>query len=262
MATITDIRKTVSESTPILALVGATDAAVRQVQYVVSNASTIQSEVEARVGKLQEDVEKAVTGFDAKQLQAKFAERLDPKALQAAAQQVPALAFARALDVAGRAEAGYESLAERGKVVVERVRSQKATQDLIKQGKVTLSRTKAAVTTARKAVDETANAALGVVKAGRNETAAAANETVVAAEEAVVTERAVGSEAEKPRVATRRTTVTTRKSASTARAVAKGSTSTRRTAPTAAKTAKTAETAKTAKTAKTGEDAVGQFGEG
>ena len=248
MSTITDIRKTVSESTPILALVGATDVAVRQVHHVVSNASTIQSEVEARVGKLQEDVEKAVAGFDAKQLQAKLAERLDPKALQAAAQQVPALALARALEAAGRAEASYESLAERGKVVVERVRSQKATQDLIKQGKVTLSRTKAAVTTARKAVDETATAALGVVKAGRNEPVAAANEAVVAAEETVVvTKQAGGSGAEKPRVATRRTTVTTRKSASTARAVAKGATSTRRTTSTAAKTA---------------QDAAGQLGEG
>ena len=62
--------------------------------------------------------------------------------------------MARALELAGRAEIGYEGLAERGKVVVERVRSQKATQDLIDQGKVTISRTKAAVTTARKAVDE------------------------------------------------------------------------------------------------------------
>jgi hypothetical protein len=248
MATLSDIRKTVSESTPILALVGVTDVAVRQVHYVVSNASTIQSEVEARVGKLQEGVEKAVTGFDAKQLQAKLVERLDPKVLQAAAQQAPALALARALEAAGRAEAGYESLAERGKVVVERVRSQKATQDLIKQGKVTLDRTKAAVTTARKAVDGTAHAALGVVKAGRNETVAAANETVVSAEEAVVvTEQAVGSGAGKPRVATRRTTATTRKSAPPARAVAKGATSTRRTAST---------------TAKTGEDAADRLGEG
>ncbi len=228
MSRVTDIRKSVSESTPVLALVGATDAAVRQARHLMTNAATVQAEVEARVTKLQGEVEKAVREFDAKQLQAKVTERLDPKALQAAAQQVPALAVARALEVAGRAEAGYEGLAARGKEVVDRVRSQKATQDLIKQGKVTISRTKAAVTTARKAVDETANAALGVVLVGRQE----AGEAVVAAEGAVESAAAVTE------AVVDEATTTARKSASSTRAAAKrATTSARKTASSAAKAA-------------------------
>lgn len=239
MTTITDIRKTVSESTPVLALVGATDAAVRQARHLIANASTVQAEVEARVTKIQEEVEKAVRDFDAKQLQAKVAERLDPKALQATAQQVPALAVARALEFAGKAESSYESLAERGKFVMERVRSQKATQDLIKQGKVTVSRTKAAVTTARKAVDETASAALGVVKVGRGEANLAATATVAAAEEAaVVAEESVEAAAGATATVAKDAATTLRKSASTTRSAAKrAGTSVRKTASAAAKAA-------------------------
>jgi heparin binding hemagglutinin HbhA len=228
MSTIHDIRKTVSESTPVLALVGATDAAVRQARHLIANASTVQAEVEARVTKLQEEVEKAVRDFDAKQLQAKVSERLDRKALQAAAQQVPALAVARALEVAGRAEAGYEGLAARGQDVVDRVRGQKATQDLIKQGKVTISRTKAAVTTARKAVDETANAALGVVLVGRQEATEVIATTQGAVQEAATVTEAVAKEA----------TTTARKSATSTRSAARrATTGARKTASAAAKAA-------------------------
>lgn len=231
MSTIQDIRKTVSDSTPVLALVGATDAAVRQARHLVANASTVQAEVEARVTKLQEGVEKAVKDFDARQLQAKVAEKLDPKALQAAAQQVPALALARALEVAGRAEAGYEELAIRGKEVVDRVRGQKATQDLIKQGKVTISRTKAAVTTARKAVDETANAALGVVLVGRQEAAETVATVEGAVESAATVTEAVAHEA----------AGTARKSAATTKSAAKRvATGARKTASAAAKAAEAA----------------------
>lgn len=242
MSTIHEIRKSVGESTPVLAIVGATDAAVRQARHLIANASTVQAEVEARVTKLQEQVEKAVADFDAKQLQAKVSERLDPKALQAAAQRVPALAVARALELAGRAESGYEGLAERGKVVVERVRSQKATQDLIDQGKVTISRTKAAVTTARKAVDETANAALGVVKAGRSEATVAAVSAVAAAEEAVaVAEESVEEAATQTTLAAKKAGASARKAASGARSSAKGAgTSARKAASAAAKAAENA----------------------
>lgn len=241
MSSLNDIRKTVSESTPVLAVVGATDAAFRRARYLIDNASTVQAEVESRVTKLQERVEKAVADFDAKQLQTKVADRLDPKALQASAQQVPALAVARALELAGRAEAGYEGFAERGKVVVERVRSQKATQDLIKQGKATVSRTKAAVTTARKAVDETAGAALGVVRTGRSEADAAAAETVEAAEDAVTTaqeavETAAETAAATTKVSAKKAAPTVRKSSSATRAAAKGvTTGARRSASAAGK---------------------------
>jgi hypothetical protein len=233
--TINDIRKSVGESTPVLALVGATDAAVHGARFLITNASTVQAEVEARVAKLQEQVEKAVADFDAKQLQARVAQRLDRKSLQTAAQQFQTLAVSRALEFAGRAEAGYESLAERGKVVVERVRTQKATQDLVGQGKATVSRTRAAVTTARRAVDETATAALGAVRAGRSESAGSAatsGETDTATRESAGTAATAATKA-----ATKRATATARKATST-RSTARGAgTGTRKTANGAAKAA-------------------------
>ena len=226
MALADDIRKTVSESTPLLAFVGATDVAVQRVRHVIANASAVQAEVEARVGKMQEEVQKAVVGFDPKQLQAKVQDALDPKAVQSAVQQVPALAVARALEVAGRAEAGYEGLAERGKTLIERARTQKATQDLVKQGKVTVSRTRAAVTTARKAMDETSAAARGAVKVGHRE----AGEAVEAVEEAV------DSSATRTREAAKRAAGTARKGVTSTRSAAKGAgTSARKTATAAAK---------------------------
>jgi hypothetical protein len=231
MALVPEIRKSVRESTPVLAIVGATDLAVERVRAALADVTQVQAEVEARVTKVQQAVEKAVTGFDPKQLQVKLAGALDPKAVQAAAQQVPALAVARALEVAGRAEAGYEELAERGKVLLERVRTQKATQDLVHQGKVTVSRTKAAVTTARKAVDDTAAAARGAVKIGRQESA----ETVQATEEAVATATT------RTRTATKKATTTARSGAAKTRSAAKGaSTSARKSTSAAAKAAESA----------------------
>ncbi len=231
MTIVEDIRKTVADSTPVRAAVGATDLAVERVRAAIANAATTRAEVEARVAKAQEDLEKAVAGFDRKAFQAKVTEALDPKSLQAAAQQVPALAVSRALEVAGKAEARYESLAERGKVLLERMRTQKATEELIHQGKVTLSRTKAAVTTARKAVDETAAAAREAVGIARHDVA----ETVAE------TEQAVAGDVEATKAAAKRTATTARKRAAGTRAAAKGAaTSARKTADAAAKAAEDA----------------------
>jgi hypothetical protein len=160
MDLITDIRKTVVESTPVYAVVGATDYAVARVRAAAGSASALQAEVEKTVAAL-EPLPAA--------LQARAQKVLDPKTLNGAVQQLPALAVARALEVASQVEARYDVFAERGKELVDRLLAQQATQDLITQGKATLSRTKAAVTTARKAVDETASAARGVVAAGRRE---------------------------------------------------------------------------------------------
>lgn len=117
--TLTDLRKSVLESTPVLAVVGATDLAVERLRAAVGNAAEVQ-------GKIQES--------------------LEPGRLAAAAQQVPALAVAKALEVAGKAEAGYAEVARRGGTLVRRVSSQRATQDLLAQGRTTLSRTRAAAT--------------------------------------------------------------------------------------------------------------------
>jgi hypothetical protein len=214
MTLITEIRKNVSESTPLMAVVGATDYVVERARAAAKDAPRIQGELKERVQALEKVpalVEERVKKIDTKSLQA-----------------VPAAAVARALEAAGRAEQSYEKLAVRGKELLDRVARQQATQDLLKQGKVTISRTRAAVTTARKAVDDTAAAALSAVNLGRHEAAEAVSEVAgsVAATEKVVEERTKAT-----RVAAKRTVATARKRAVGVRGAAKGAvTSVRKTA--------------------------------
>jgi heparin binding hemagglutinin HbhA len=169
MSVVTDIRKTVAEATPVMAVVGATDLAVARFRKVAAEAATLPAELESRVSKLQGEVEKAVAALDPDYLQKFLAKAFDPKAIQAGAQQVPAMAISRALEVAGKVETGYETLAERGKKLIGRVEAQKATQGLVRQSRVTLSRSKAAVTTAQRAIGETAEEARATLTIGRKE---------------------------------------------------------------------------------------------
>lgn len=234
MARTVQLPKAVTESTPVLAVVGATDATVERVRAAAKNATAIQGEIETRLAKVQSDAEKVVTkvtdAVETRRAQVQTAvENFDAKAFVDTAQQAPALAVSRALELAGKAEKGYEDLAARGKKLVDRLASQKATQDLISQGKVTLSRTKAAVTTARKAVDTTTAAAIAAVGIGVQEAADAAKET-----EKVVEGHVVATEE-----AAKKATATARKRAATTRSAAKGAaTSARKTAGAAKKAAK------------------------
>ena len=231
MSRIAEIRKSVAESTPVLAVVGATDVVVERVRTTTSTAA-------ARAEKVQAGLEDALTTYQVelrKGLEAAQAEvgktiaayqiGLDPQRVQtkvveavqqvpAVVQQAPALAVARALEVAGQVETGYAGLAERGKVLVERVRRQKPTQDLVEQGKATLTRTRAAVTTARKAVDDTTAAARSAVTIGRREvgeTAKGVEQTVEASVEK--TEQVVAQRTSGTRAASKRTVTTARKGA-------------------------------------------------
>ena len=83
----------------------------------------------------------------------------------------------------GQAEETYEDLAGRGKELVERIRSQQATEDLVTQAETTVSKAKATRTTTKK----TADSATRNVKA----TATSARKTAKAAT------KAAGSAADK-----------------------------------------------------------------
>jgi hypothetical protein len=190
-------------STPLFAVVGVTDLAVERVRAAAANASAVQAQFEAKVSAVQADVEKRVTAFDS-------------QALRSQAQEVPTKAAMRALEVAGRAEAAYEQLAQRGKLLVDRVRSQASTQELVNQAGNTLSRGRAAVTVARKAADDTASAILGTLTVGRHETETAVEETVVAAE------TAVESAAKRTQDSATKTATTARKRATATKSAAKG----------------------------------------
>ncbi|HEY6797001.1 MAG TPA: hypothetical protein VI248_20200 [Kineosporiaceae bacterium] len=262
MTLITEIRKNVSESTPLLAVVGATDYAVERVRAAAKDASGLQDELEKRVQVLEEQLEKSRAALEGQfekrraALEGQFEKRraalerqfekrvqmlekvpalveervrkIDTKSLQA----VPALAVARALEAAGRVEQSYEHFAVRGKDLLDRVARQQATQDLITQGKVTLSRTRAAVTTARKAVDDTVDAALSAVNIGRQEATVAASEVAEeVAESVAATEKVVEERARATQAAAKEAAVTARKRAVNTRTVARNAvTSARRTA--------------------------------
>jgi hypothetical protein len=216
MPRITEIRKNVSESTPLLAVVGATDYAVERVRAAAKDASALQGEFGKRVQALEKVpalVEERVKIVEDR------VRHIDPKAVQA----VPALAVARALEAAGRVEQSYEKFAVRGKELLGRVARQQATQDLIEQGKVALSRSRAAVTTARKAVDETVDAALSAVNIGRHEAAGAVGDV---AESVAATEKVVEERAKTTQVAAKRVVTTARKRAVGTRAAAKGAVTT------------------------------------
>jgi hypothetical protein len=145
MAIANDIRKSMPD-TPLMALIGATDLAVERVRLALAEA------------------EKAVGG-------------VEPRTLPATAQSFPLLAMTKAAELLGLAEAQYAELAERGRQVVEHVRSQQTTQDLLAQGRITVSMTKAAVTTARRAAAETASAARGTISTVRRDAGSAAGDT-------------------------------------------------------------------------------------
>jgi heparin binding hemagglutinin HbhA len=205
-------------STPLFAVVGATDLAVERVRAAAANASVVQAQFEAKVSAVHADVNNRVTSFD-------------PKILRSQAQEVPTKAAARALEAAGRAEAAYEELAKRGKQLVDRVRSQASTQDLVNQAGNTLSRGRAAVTVARKAADDTASAILGTLSVGRREAGAVVEQTEVQVETAV----------KKTEASATRAAATTRKRAAATRSAAKGvETSATKTATKARTAAKTA----------------------
>lgn len=157
-----------TDPTPLYALVGATDAAVESVRHALADASRRQAEVQAQVERQLEQLHVQLT-----KRRDEVAKLLgEPKRLQAELEQVPGLVFGRTLEAAAKAETRYEALAERGKSLVERLRSQKTTQDLLDQGMATISRTKVAVATARLTAEDVAASARETIGLGKRDTTA------------------------------------------------------------------------------------------
>jgi hypothetical protein len=251
MPRITEIRKNVTESTPVLVVVGATDVVVERVRAAAADAQKVQAGIEDALNTYQVELRKGLqaaqvelgktiqayqVGLEPTRIQAKVTEAVQQIPTQV--QHVPGLAVSRAFEVAGQVESGYAGLAERGKQLVERVRRQKPTQDLLAQGRVTGSLAKAAVTTARKAVDDTTTAARNAVVIGRRE----AGDTLVGVERSVAqTEKVVEKRTAGTRAATKRTTATARTRTNATKTAAKATvTSARKTAAKAAEAAEAA----------------------
>lgn len=203
MTLATEIRKSVTASTPVYAVVGVTDLAVEKVREAQARATRLRPELALQT-------------------------------LQTSVQQAPTTAVAKTLETAGRAEETYDELAARGKSLVKRIKDQRATQDLLAQSKMTLSRGKAAVTTARKVVDDTLPAARSTLTTARRDS----NEVVDD------TQRTVAKKTTGTKSAARRTATTARKRTTTAKSTAKAATTSAHKTATAATKATEAAAAK------------------
>jgi len=233
MALVADIRKNVIDTTPVFAAVGLTDLAVEKVREARTRATARTSALRA---ELAADLDPAV-------IQTRAQSRVLGVAEQA--QELPALALNRSLELAGKAQESYETVAARGEKLVKRVRTQKATKDLIAQAETTVALGKGAVTTVRKSATDIQRSAKATLTTGRKEAVVAADaiaESVV--DEATVAGTAVKQSATRTRTAAKRTATTTKKAAAKSKSATKGATTSAKKTATATTKATTTAAAK------------------
>lgn len=221
--TLAQVRKTLTETTPLMAYVGTVDLAVEKAR-AARTASVARRE----------------------QLAAEYAPaRLQERAAAFAGQakETPALVLNRGLEIAAKAqttvegaqakaEANYKELATRGRKLVRRVLDQKATKDLVAQAEATVASAKGAVTTAVKGAEDVQTSAKALFTTGRKE-ATTSVEAITGSllDEVEVATTEVKAAAKRTRTAAKRTTTTAKKAAESTR------TATKRTATTAKKAA-------------------------
>ncbi|MGZ0148810.1 hypothetical protein ACXJJ3_17180 [Kribbella sp. WER1] len=156
--------------TPFYAIAGAGDLAVEKVRAVGVDMTARFAKLDQKT--LQAELTKAQSEL-AKRFDAIVA---DARTAPARLRELPKTAQSGLTVVLGQAEETYEDLAGRGKDLVERIRHQQATEDLVTTAKTTVSKAKATRTTAKK----TAQTASRNVKA----TATSARKTAKAAAKA------------------------------------------------------------------------------
>ena len=133
--------------TPFYAIAGAGDLAVEKFRAVSEDVTARFAKLDQQT--LQTELTKAQTEF-AKRFEAIVA---DAKTTPAKLRELPKTAQAGFTTVLGQAEETYDDLAARGEEIVGRIRSQKATEDLVASAKTTVSKAKATRTTAKKTAD-------------------------------------------------------------------------------------------------------------
>jgi len=160
--------------TPFYAIAGAGDLAVEKVRAVGEDVTARFAKIDQK--NLQTELTKELTKAQAELTKRFEAIVADARTAPAKLRELPKTAQAGFTTVLGQAEETYEDLAGRGKDLVERIRHQQATEDLVSTAKTTVSKAKATRTTAKK----TATTASRNVKA----TATSARKTAKAAAKA------------------------------------------------------------------------------
>ena len=222
MTLVKDIRKTVTDTTPVYAAVGVTDLAVERLREARARATS-------RAAAVRLDL-------DVSTMQDKAVKRFEKVTEQA--QQIPAQFRTQTVEAAGKARETYSELAVRGEKLVKRLRNQKSTKDLFAQAGNTVTLGKGAVTTVRKAAQDTQNAAMATLATGRRE----AESVAASVQNGVRITGRTGSKAAATTATAGDATVTTVKksTASAERAARSAATSARKTAAAATKATKTA----------------------
>ncbi|RKT17170.1 hypothetical protein BX285_1534 [Streptomyces sp. 1114.5] len=120
-----DIKKTLSDPTPLYALAGAGDLAYEKLREVPGKVEALAADrkgaQEKATAKLQE-AQSLLAEAPAKVSEAVTALPTDLKALQERAQGFALQQVGRAVELAVKAKETYDELAERGKVVVDKAR--------------------------------------------------------------------------------------------------------------------------------------------
>ena len=221
MAFATDLKKTVTDATPVYAVVGVTDLAAEKLRTARTQATAAG---------------KTIT-------------TVNPKAVQKQVQDAPAVVLERGLELAGKAQQQYDAFAARGEELVKRIRTQKSTQDLVAQAEQTVALGKGAVTTVRKAVSDTQASAKATLTTGRHQAVRVAGVvTDVVGREVKDADAAAEVIADVTRDAVAKTATPAKRTRTTARKGAKATstrtkaatTSARKTAPRARKATKAA----------------------
>lgn len=232
MAIVADIKKSVTDATPVYVAVGVTDLAAEKLREARTTAAAARHTIITTVS---------------------------PRTVQRSVQEVPATALNRTLELAGKAQEQYEELAARGESLVQRIRTQKATQDLVAQVDQTVVAGKGAVTTVRKAVSGTQAAAKATITTGRHQAARVADVAVDAVSReakgvAQSAETVADVVADAASEGAKRTTTSAKRARTTARKGAAASTSRTKAATTSArKTTPRARKATKAAAAKVGD---------
>ncbi|SEM39902.1 hypothetical protein [Streptacidiphilus jiangxiensis] len=123
MAIAEDLRKTLSDPTPLYALAGAGDLAVEKLKTVPERAAALAADRKAAQDKAAAKLGEAQTRLNEAQVKVSEAVQTLPtdlKSLQEKAQGLALQSVGRAAELAVKAREAYDELAARGKAVVDR----------------------------------------------------------------------------------------------------------------------------------------------
>lgn len=227
MSIIDDVRKT--NQTTFYAAVGVLDLAVEEVRDAQARYAKVYNKADKEIRSDLKSFRKDIEGLDAAEIQARVA-------------ALPGKTVDAVMTLVGQATDTYEDLATRGEKLVERIRNQKATKDLVAQAETTVASAKGAVTTARNAAAEVEKSAKATLTTARKEAVRAGEAIVESIEDEAKTATAeVQKSVKRTRTAAKRANTTTKNAAKKTTARTKATaTSARKTAAKAPKATKKA----------------------